>query len=60
MFNKHNFAIRHEENLYDLKRTKKRMILFFNLNVNDAFDNVSHTRFFHNMKKRKVSSRLLK
>ena len=39
---------------------KKRMTLFFNLNVSGAFDNMSHIRLFYNMKKRKMSSRLLK
>ena len=28
--------------------------------MNEVFDNVSHSRFLHNMKKRKVSSKLLK
>ena len=36
------------------------MTSFLNLNINDAFDNVSHFRFLHNMKKRKVSNKLLK
>ena len=27
------------------------MISFFNLNVNDAFDNVSHFHLFHKIKK---------
>ena len=36
------------------------MTSFFSLNVNDAFDNVSHFRFFYNMKKKKVSNKLLK
>ena len=39
---------------------KKKVTSLFNLNVNDAFDNVSHLRFFHNMRKRKISDRLLK
>ena len=39
---------------------KKKMTSFFNLNVNDAFDNVSHSRLLHNMRKRKVSDKLLK
>ena len=39
---------------------KKRMTLFFSLNVSDVFDNVSHFRFFHNMRKRRVSDKLLK
>ena len=39
---------------------KKKMTSFFNLNVNDVFDNVSHLRFFYNMKKKKVSNKLLK
>ena len=39
---------------------KKKMISFFSLNVNDAFDNVSHFRFLYNMKKKKISDKLLK
>ena len=30
------------------------MTLFFNLNVNDVFDNVLHLRLFHNMKKKNL------
>ena len=30
------------------------------MNINDAFDNVSHLHFLHNMRKKKVSNRLLK
>ena len=29
------------------------MILFFNLNVKDTFDNVLYFRFLHNMRKKK-------
>ena len=36
------------------------MTSFFNLNVNDAFDNMSYIWFLHNIKKRKMSNRLLK
>ena len=36
------------------------MTLFLSLNVNDAFDNVSHFHFLHNMKKKKVLNKLLK
>ena len=36
------------------------MTSFFSLNVNDVFDNVSHFRFFHNMRKKKISDKLLK
>ena len=36
------------------------MTSFLNLNVSEVFDNVSHLRLFHNMKKKKVSSKLLK
>ena len=36
------------------------MTLFFNLNVNDALDNVLHFRFFHNIRKRRISNKLLK
>ena len=36
------------------------MTSFFNLNVSGVFDNVSHFRFFHNMRKRRVSNKLLK
>ena len=39
---------------------KKKMISFFSLNVSDAFDNVSHLRLFYNIKKKKVSNKLLK
>ena len=39
---------------------KKKMTSFFNLNVNDAFDNVSHFCFLHNLKKRRISNKLLK
>ena len=39
---------------------KKKMTSFFNLNVNDVFDNVSHLRLLHNMKKKKISDKLLK
>ena len=41
-------------------KQKKKMTSFFNLNVNEAFDNVLHFHLFHNMKKRKVSDKLLK
>ena len=36
------------------------MTSFFNLNVSDAFNNVSHIQLLHNMKKKRMSSRLLK
>ena len=36
------------------------MTLFLNLNVSEIFDNVSHFRFFHNMRKKRISSKLLK
>ena len=36
------------------------MISFLNLNVSEVFDNVSHLRLFHNMKKKKISNKLLK
>ena len=36
------------------------MISFFNLNVNEAFDNVLHFRLFHNIRKKKISNKLLK
>ena len=36
------------------------MTSFFNLNVSDVFDNVSHFRFFYNMKKKRISNKLLK
>ena len=39
---------------------KKRMISFLSLNVSEIFDNVLHSRFLHNMKKRKISNKLLK
>ena len=39
---------------------KKKMTLFFNLNVSDGFENMSHSRFFYNIKKRKISDKLLK
>ena len=39
---------------------KKKMILFVNLNVSDVFDNISHSRFFQNMKKKRISNKLLK
>ena len=39
---------------------KKKIISFFSLNVNDAFDNMSHFRFLYNIKKRKISDKLLK
>ena len=38
---------------------KKKVILFFNLNVNDVFDNMSHSHLLYNIKK-KVSDKLLK
>ena len=41
-------------------KQKKRMTSFLNLNVNDAFDNVSHSRFLYNMRKKKISNKLLK
>ena len=36
------------------------MTLFLSLNVSDAFDNVSHFRFLHNMRKKRISNKLLK
>ena len=36
------------------------MISFLNLNVNEVFDNVSHFQLLYNMKKKKISSKLLK
>ena len=36
------------------------MTSFFSLNVSDAFDNVSHFHLFYNIKKRKISDKLLK
>ena len=41
-----------------MKRTKK--ILFFNLNVNETFDNVSHFRFLYNNKKKKNFEQIVK
>ena len=38
----------------------KKMTLFFNLNVSDVFDNVSHLYFLYNMKKKRISNELLK
>ena len=59
-FNKHDSAIYHEEDSHNMKWTKKKIDIIFQLNVNDAFDNVSHIRLFYNIKKRKMSSKLLK
>ena len=39
---------------------KKKLISLFNLNVNNAFDNVSHLRFLYNMKKRKIFKQIIK
>ena len=39
---------------------KKKVTSFFSLNVNGVFDNVSHFRLFYNMRKRKISDKLLK
>ena len=39
---------------------KKKMASLLNLNVSDAFDNVSHSCFFHNMRKKRISDKLLK
>ena len=39
---------------------KKKMTLFFSLNVSNAFDNVSHLCVLHNIRKKKVSDKLLK
>ena len=36
------------------------MILFFNLNISNAFDNILHFHVFYNMKKKKVLNKLLK
>ena len=36
------------------------MTSFFNLNVNDAFDNISHFYFLHNIRRKKISNKLLK
>ena len=36
------------------------MTSFLNLNVSETFDNVSHFQFLYNMKKRKISNKLLK
>ena len=39
---------------------KKKMTSFLNLNVNEIFDNVSHLQLLHNMKKKRISNKLLK
>ena len=39
---------------------KKRVTSFFSLNISDVFDNVSHFRLLHNMKKKRISNKLLK
>ena len=36
------------------------MTSFFNLNVNDVFDNVSYFHFLYNMRKKRISDKLLK
>ena len=36
------------------------MTSFLNLNVSEIFDNVSHFRFLHNMRKRRILNKLLK
>ena len=36
------------------------MTSFLSLNVSEIFDNMSHFRFLHNMRKRRISSKLLK
>ena len=36
------------------------MTSFFNLNVSDAFDNVLHLHFFYNIRKKRISDKLLK
>ena len=36
------------------------MTSFLNLNVSEVFDNVSHLRLLHNMRKKRISSKLLK
>ena len=36
------------------------MISFLSLNVSEVFDNVSHFRLFHNMKKKRILNKLLK
>ena len=36
------------------------MTLFLSLNVSEIFDNVLHFRFFYNMRKKRISSKLLK
>ena len=36
------------------------MTSFFNLNVSEVFDNVSHFRLLYNMRKRRISDKLLK
>ena len=41
-------------------KQKKKMTLFFNLNVSNAFDNMLHFRFLHNLKKKNISNKLLK
>ena len=38
---------------------KKRITLLLNLNVFETFDNVSHVKLLHNMRKKRVSTRLL-
>jgi len=38
----------------------RRVVLLLSLNEKNAFDNVTHSRLLHNMKKRKVSRLLLK
>ena len=39
---------------------RRRVVLLLSLNEKNAFDNVTHSRLLHNMKKRKVSRLLLK
>ena len=39
---------------------KKKMTSFLSLHVNEIFDNMSHFRFLHNIRKRKISNKLLK
>ena len=39
---------------------KKKVTSFLSLNVSDVFDNMSHSRLFYNMRKKRISNKLLK
>ncbi len=58
--NKYDFATNYRKDTYCVKWHEKKSSFMLSLNKKSAFDNVMHSKFLHDMKKKKVSRLLFK